>query len=346
MKAETQRRFSATRRALLSGALLSGLAAVLLAVPGAARAAEYTWDMPDIFSAKSSDGVADQLFGKLVAEKTGGRIEIVHHFDGSLGYSGVDQLDAVRDGAVPLARQSMSYLSGYDPLFQLSSLPFLMKNKQDVETLYRIARPAFETLLLKYDQVLVSVGLFPPSGLWSRTPVTSIADLQNLKLRVFDINSLETFKRAGAAAINMGWTDVLPALSTKAIDGVLTSADLGFSSSIQDFLPAFTEVNWTIPLSVVAINKDVWDGLPDDLKQAVREAGDETTQKTIDRLVTQVQHNYEGMRAAGVTITEHIDPAFREKLVEAAQPTIEAWKEKVGPEGRKILAEYLAQASK
>lgn len=311
-----------------------------------AVAAEFVWDMPNGFGARSSDGVADLLFTELVEQKSGGRIDIVNHFDGSLGYKMLDHLEAVQDGAVPLARQSMVYLGGFDPLFVLSTLPFLMQSKDDVVALYELSRPAYEELFLKYDQVLLSMGLFPPSGMWSRREVLSVDALQNFRLRVYDINGLETWQRAGAAAINMGWGDVLAALSTNALDGVLTSADLGIASNIQEFLPVFTEINWAIPLTAITINKDVWDGLPPDLQQVLREAGDETTRRTFDRLVTQVEKNYAEGREKGVTIVTDVPQPLFDHLWTAAQPTYEGWKQKASPEAQKILADYLQRVGR
>jgi TRAP-type C4-dicarboxylate transport system substrate-binding protein len=334
---------------ILTAALAAfGLATVLGpgATPAAAQSADYRWDMPNAFSSTSSDGVADRLFKDLVEQKTDGRIAITNHFDASLGYKALDHLDAVRDGAVPVARQAMVYLGGYDPLFLLSTLPFLMQDKEEVDALYEIVKPHYEALFLEHNQVLVSIGLFPPSGMWSREPIRSEEELDGFKLRVYDLNGLETFKRAGAAAVNIGWSDVLPALSTGAIDGVLTSADLGISSNIQEFLPVFTEINWAIPFSAVTINKQEWDALPDDLKQAVMEAGEETTRRTFERLPTQVQQNYEEMRAKDVQIITEVPEPFFDHLWASAQPTIENWREKSGAEGNEILDAYLERVGR
>ena len=322
--------------ALVSGAISTG---------APAQEAEFVWDMPNAFGAKSSDGVADLVFAELVAEKTDGRIKIVHHFDGSLGYRGVDHLTAVQDGAVPLARHPMSYYGGNDPMFLLSTLPFLTRAPEDAEVMRQVSAPYVEDAFAKFNQVVVSWGLFPPSGIWSETPVASLDDLKGLKIRAFDLNSLETFTGAGAAAVNMNWGDVLPALSTGAIDGVVTSADLGIASSINEYLPSFTEINWAVPLSTVTINKDVWDGLPADLQAAVLEAGEEATRRTFDRLPTQVAANYEEMRAKGVTVVEEPADDLLEGLRTAAEPVIQRWRESAG-ERAKVLDEYNAAVTR
>jgi TRAP-type C4-dicarboxylate transport system substrate-binding protein len=239
----------------------------------------------------------------------------------------------------------MSYYGGNDPIFLFSTLPFLIRSPQDVEVMREIAAPYTEDAFASFNQVVVSWGLFPPSGIWSETPVESLDDLQGLKIRAFDLNSLETFTGAGAAAVNMNWGDVLPALSTGAIDGVVTSADLGIASSINEYLPSFTEINWAVPLSTVTINKDVWDALPEDLRAAVLEAGEEATRRTFERLATQVAANYEEMRAKSVTVVE--DPAedLLVGLRTAAEPVIQRWRESAG-ERAKVLDEYNAAVAR
>ena len=64
-----------------------GLALAVLS-PVAKAQTTYRWDMPNTFGRTSSDGVADLVFSEILEKKTNGRIKIVHHFDGSLGYRG------------------------------------------------------------------------------------------------------------------------------------------------------------------------------------------------------------------------------------------------------------------
>lgn len=319
---------------------LAFAAAVAAAVPAATLAQDYTWDMPNAFGRNSSDGVADLLFAQLVEEKTDGRIKIVHHFDGSLGYRGSDHLNAVQDGAVPIARHANSYYGGFDPMFLLSTLPFLINDLSEVETLYKVSQPYIEDTFAEYDQVVVSTGLFPPSGIWADVPVRSLEDIQGKKIRAFDLNSLQTFTGAGAAAVNLNWGDVVPALSTGAIEGVVTSADLGVASSIYEYLPNFTEINWAVPLSSISINKDVWDGLPEDLQEAILEAGEETRVATFARLQEQVAQNYEDLLAAGGTVVEDPDADLLDALTDSAEPVIADWRERAGDRAE-VLDAYL-----
>src|SRR3546814_702033 len=144
------------------------------------------------------------MFADLVAEKTSGRINVVPHYDGSLGYRGVDHLDAVSQGSVPTARISMSYFGGYDPIFRIPSLPFVTQSQAEVEALWGIYHaPLEEFLSEEYDQVVVSAAAFPPSGIWTRKPLASLGCLKRRNIRTYDINSTRTFQRARRAAVAM-----------------------------------------------------------------------------------------------------------------------------------------------
>ncbi|KKL82584.1 hypothetical protein LCGC14_1983320, partial [marine sediment metagenome] len=77
------------------------------------------------YQATSVHGEGDTFFAKLLAEKTKGQIVVTLHFGGALGYKSKDHLDAVGDGAIPIADTYVGALGGIDSMFLLPSLPFL-----------------------------------------------------------------------------------------------------------------------------------------------------------------------------------------------------------------------------
>ena len=98
-------------------------AAVLLTVQSPVLA--QNWDMPTEQSQSSLTGIANLAFADAVSEATGGTITITLHFGGALGYRSTDQYDAVTTGAVVLADTFTGPIVGYDPIWQISALPFL-----------------------------------------------------------------------------------------------------------------------------------------------------------------------------------------------------------------------------
>ena len=254
-------------------------AAALALSAGSTYAADVTLNLSNEYSATSIHGVGDARFAELVAEKSGGSVEIVVHYGGALGYKSADHFDAVGEGALEIADTYGGALGGIDPLFLISSLPFLVTTVEEAKLLYEVSEPEFQKVFEDNNQILLYASPWPPSGLWGKEAMDSTAALSGVKIRTYDKNGTTALNDLGAAAVRLSWADVVPSISTGAIDAVLTSAEGGVSSSFWEYFDTFTEIyNYAIPLNFVHISRDVFDDLTEEqqaaklAKQAKREA--------------------------------------------------------------------------
>lgn len=322
-----------------------GFTAVLsMALP--AYAASITWDMPNEYPATSVQGEGDKYFGNLLKKESKGKIEIAHHFGGALGLKSKDQLDAVGDGAVVLANTFIPPLGGIDPIFLLSSLPFLSSNTEEAKTLYEVAKPEYERVLSKYNQKLLYSSPWPSSGLWGKEALTNYEAVDNLKMRTYDANGTKVFRNAGSAPIQLSWADIVPQLSTGGIDGVLTSIEAGISGSFNDYVSHFTALNYDSTINLVTMNLDTWNDLSPELQKAVSAAAAGTEAHVWANTNNVVQETYTVARQKGLIVVENVPAGFRSKLQIAAKPVIKEWVKKMGPRGEKLLAKYRAAVGK
>lgn len=326
------------RELLRTGVFLGGLTLAA----GPVLAAEVSWDMPNEYPATNIHSEADQYFAQRLAELSDGEIEIVHHFGASLGYRSKDQFDAVADGAVPIADSYAGALSGIDPLFLLSSLPFLAATPEESQRLFEAAKPAYEKIFEESGQKLLYVSPWPPSGLWGNEPLDSAEKLANLKMRTYDANGTVTFQAAGAAPVQLSFADVVPQLSTGGISAVLNSAEGGVSSKYWDYLSDFTEINYSMPLNLAHVNLDAFVDLTDTQQQAVLQAAAETQAWVWTNVVERVRKNYADMTAHEVAITKDIPEAYRTHLIEAADTARDKWLADMDGRGEAILERYEA----
>jgi TRAP-type C4-dicarboxylate transport system substrate-binding protein len=267
----------------------------------------------------------------------------VHHFGGALGYKSLDQFDAVGDGAIPIADTYVGPLGGIDPMFLLPSLPFLAKTAAEARALYDVARPYYDEIFAANNQKLLYSSPWPPSGIWAKKPVASMAELKGLKIRTYDANGTITLKSAGAAPIQLSWADVVPQLSTGGIDAVLTSAESGANAKFWEQLSHFTEINYAMPLNMLHINLDVLNGLTPELQQAVLEAAEATSERNWQAVLTRVEANYAEMEPNGVTVVTGVPEDYLAALNEAGREALDDWLVKTGAKGKAIIEAYEAQ---
>lgn len=307
---------------------------------GTATAQDLSWNLANEYSESSIMGVGDRTFIDAVSELSGGKIKITPHFDGSIGYKSVDQFDAVGEGALEIGDTVMGAVAGIEPMFLLSSLPFIAGSSADAKLLWEIGRPHYEAIFEKHNQVLLWATPWPPSGIWANSPVTSQPELAQLKIRAWDPSGVKTMSNAGATAVQISWADTVPQVAAGAINAVLTSADGGVTVKFWEFFKNFTAVNYSMALNMTHMNKDVYDALSEEQKKIIRDAAQRANDAAWAELDKRVAKNYADMRANGVTITEGISSAFNADLRKAGEAVYTDWLAKVGPVGQQILDEY------
>lgn len=316
-----------------------GLATAVFAAP---VLAEVKWDMANEYQESSIHGQAQKVFTDTAKEASGGAIVITNHFGGSIGYKSKEHFDAVGDGALPIANTSMGQVAGIEPMFLLSSLPFLVGSAADAQLLWETARPAYEEVFARNNQVLLYASPWPPAGVWAKKEITSKEDLAGVKIRAWDASGTSTLINAGAAAIQMSWADVVPQLASGGIEGVLTSAEGGTNAKFWEHLSHFSALNYSMSLNMTHVNKDEWDALSDDERAALQTAAKAASDAAWGALASRVSENYADMEANGITVVKEVLADFLGELSKAGEQVYADWLAKVGDEGQKILDDYRA----
>ncbi|MEA3252708.1 MAG: TRAP transporter substrate-binding protein [Pseudomonadota bacterium] len=287
----------------------------------------------------------DAWFIDRVKELTDGEVDITLHTGGSLGFRSADHFYAVADNAVQIADSLSGTLGGIDPIFLLSSLPFVAEDIESAHRLYDIARPEYAKVFEDNNQILLYASPWPASGIWSQDAVTDMADLQDLKIRSYDRNGTATLLNAGASPVKLSWADVVPQLATGGIEAVLTSAEAGVNGSFWEHLSDFSAINYAVPLNMVHMNRDAFEALSEANQQAVLQAAKETDAHNWEVVKERLEQNYAQLREHRVAIHDPIPAKFQESLEKVAEPVVENWLETAGDRGNRILEQYRSQES-
>jgi TRAP-type C4-dicarboxylate transport system substrate-binding protein len=156
--------------------------AFLLLHPAAARA-QAVWDMATEYPQSAMPGLGVTTFAKHVAEKSAGKLLIRPSFDASGGIRSAGMLAAIAGGRVQAGDAFAGALEAEDAIFALPSLPFLVTSIADARRLADLARPFLAAALQDKGQRLTP---WPPSGIWSKSPLKTLSDLAGLSIRTYD----------------------------------------------------------------------------------------------------------------------------------------------------------------
>ena len=249
--------------------LFSILAGTLLLLHPAAIRAQTVWDMPTEYPQSAMPGLGITTFAqtprRVKRRKTADQAEFRCRGGNSIGgYAGCR-----RTGRVPAGDALAGALDAEDVIFALPTLPFLATSTADARRLADLARPYLAAALQKKGQRLLYLTPWPPSGIWSKPPLKTPSDLTGLSIRTYDRISSEVFASVGAKAASISFADTMPKLADGSINAVLSSGDGGAGRGLWKFLPYFTEITYSLPISVASVNQAIYDGLAPDLREAV-----------------------------------------------------------------------------
>lgn len=235
----------------------------------AASAAD--WDMPTPYSDKTFHTVNISEFAKEVSDATEGELNIIVHSAGSL-IKGGEIKNAVRSAQVPIGEFFLSSLSNEDAAFGMDSQPFLATSYDDAAKLWEAQKPAVTALLAKQDLIPLFAVAWPPQGLYTKSEIKTVADLNGLKFRAYNA-SLEMFSQfAGAAPVQVEAADIPQAFSTGQVEAMITSPSTGASTKAWDYVSHYSPINAWVPKNIVVVNKGAFEALDDATKQAVLDA--------------------------------------------------------------------------
>lgn len=263
-----------------------------------------------------------------IAKATDGRLVITTN---SSILKGNRFLEGVRDGAVQMAMTIPAYYTGSEPLFTVPSIPGISESYDDLKALSASQwgdefRAIFEN---DYNSIVVLQSAFCPQTLFSTVPITTLEEWDGRKLRVNNRGMGLVGAELGASTVSLSAGEVLPALERGVIEGVITDScwalGAGFNSVITN------AANWrlgsVLPAPLI-VNKDAWDALPEDIREAsvaefaaIESDFEQRWRERVDALPDM-------WRDAGVSFDEITDAemerAYDERLV---GKVIEAWRE-------------------
>lgn len=290
-------------RFTLRRAALAALAGMALST-GAAFAevkAKIGHAMPE----SHPQAMAMNKFSELAAKYTNNNVKIQVFHTAVLG-SDEKQLQAVQAGTQEMFIGTLAPLSSKVKEVQVWDLPFMFANEKEV---YAVLDGASSKVIFNRIEASGLVGLtWTGMGFRnlsnSKRAVTKLEDVNGLKVRVMaNPVALETWKAIGANAVPMAFSEVFPALETKALDGQENPLVHMYSNKMQEVQKFISLTNHVYtPVALVA-SKKFWDTLSAADKAGVQKAATEAGQLQRKYLEEGDKDVVGKFKAAGVTVS-------------------------------------------
>ncbi|GAB5377564.1 MAG: hypothetical protein AcusKO_40260 [Acuticoccus sp.] len=303
-------------RTLLAGASLAAF------VSTGAMAQEFTLRIQTHLSPESVSGQNASEFFDDIETMSGGRIDVEEFFSSAVVKS-VETFDAAVNGILDGDMTGGAYQTGKDPAFQF--VGDIMGGYDTPWQLYAFlynggGLEVAQALYNEYGMQLIGWWIPGQEALSSSAPLDGPDALKDWKFRSPPGMETKIFAEMGASPIVMDFTEVFTALESGIIDGAdASNLSTNQSLGIYDIVKHATFPGFhSMPADHFAINKSVWDSMPEDLQRIVEVAMQKLAFRTTLDYEVDIQRAARELAEAGVTLHDWSAEnrrAFREAAV-------------------------------
>ncbi|ALJ20857.1 TRAP transporter substrate-binding protein DctP [Microbacterium sp. No. 7] len=277
---------------LVSAAVTMLAASLVLAGCGGGADAGGEGDEPiqltyaTYFGDKSYTHLAAQWWMDEVTERTDGRVTFRVMGGGAL-LGAAEMLEGVSTGRADLGQSGDAYFPGDLPLSVASgAVPFVTDNPFAHAAAHQWLYQHDENFKAEYDAQNVVVPFFiptTPSVLGVKGELGGLDDLKGKNVRASG-GAIEMLKVAGANPMAMPAGETYESLERGLLDGFFgfqmdSVTDFGVYEVTDNIYYASTG---TFAIVDLFFNKDVWEGLPDDVRDIMTEVGNEVVDGTME----------------------------------------------------------------
>jgi TRAP-type mannitol/chloroaromatic compound transport system substrate-binding protein len=272
-----------------------------------------------------------QVFADRVDLMTGGRFKIRPRAAGELA-PGLQVLDVVSQGAVPMGHTASYYYVGKTPITAFgTALPFGLNAQQQNAWLYEGGGLAKlqELYASKFNIIQFPAGnTGVQMGGWFRNEIKTPQDLQGLKMRIPGLGG-QVMTKLGVTVQAIAGGEIFQALQTGAVDaaewvGPYDDEKLGFNKVAQYYYyPGWWEPGPTLE---VEVNLNKWGELPKEYQEIVKTAAFEANTTMLARYDAKNREALKRLVDSGVKLT----PYSQEIMAAAEKASFELFDEFAG----------------
>lgn len=281
----------------------------------------YEWNFADYSAPTNVTAKAMVDWAANLEELTDGRVKIKFFYSESL-LKAQEIMPGVGDGRADLGYMAAQYHASELPLSQITGVPFLNDNAERGARTFQDLYENNEALQEEWNKQGVHIisPVFTPNAIVvSKKPVESLDDFRGTKVRTLGYQA-EAFKQIGATPVGIPQPEVYTSLERGVLDMASgttldLAASLGFEE-VTDYYIGIPTGQYVIAANVM--NLELWESLPQDIKDAIDEANEQYMTDVIERLTAREAEACEQATSASV------------EMIMLGEDVAEEWESAVG----------------
>ena len=307
---------------------------------------ETTWNFACSTTETSTWADGGRKFGELMEKATGGKVKVnIYAADQLTNGNQSEGIQALMNGdPVQISMHSNLIYSAFDPRFNVVSLPFIYDSVEDADAKFDgEAGEKMKEILSEYGLHCMGIA---ENGFRELTnsvrEVKSVDDMKNLKVRVAGSNLLmECYKRWGADATNLNWSETYTALQQNTVEGEENPLPAIDAASVQEVQPYCSMWDSIYDCLFFCINQDIYDGLTPEQQAVVDKAGRMAVEyeRYINRSgANEIMNRWEEKNGVTFTAKEDMDiDSFKEAVEGVDQWFVEELKNQGYDDGQELV---------
>lgn len=265
-----------------------------------------------------------QKFKELLAEKSGGTLDVEFYTDGQLGGQ-TENCESMKAGSVDMSIIDSGTLANYNSAAGILDMPYLFASKDQA-----VAAVSGDVGKQYMEMVTETTGIRPISlqaiafrnTLLKGKAINSLSDFKGVKVRIPENPSIEAcFAALGATPVAIPSGEAYTSVQTGVVDGLEGNVEYINQMKFYEVADTLTWTEHVMTFTAFCMSDSVYQGLTADQQTAIDEAAAEAMDYFYELYKSIDETAINAMTEGGVTFVE-IDKA---PLIEACAPALESF---------------------
>ena len=226
------------------------------------------------------------------------------------------------EGSVDIAYDRPLWFGPFVQDFNVMSWGFTFENKAHMQTFFDsdVYKGLTDQVLEKTNVRILGSSVDLPRMLYTREPVQSIDDIQNLKMRVPRLESyVRLWEALGTKPTQVAWSEAFLSLKTGVVDGIEADIPGALVQRFHNAAPYITKTEHVMSGFFISINDQSWQNLDDAQKKVIEEASREALAWASEQSEKETAEALAVMVEEGAIVSEIDKAAFIEKSIKEVE---------------------------